>query len=155
MIMGNECLVPVVTHLDSDCPKKKPSNYYLTDQLVDDSDAPSDDEYISPESDSDSHSHYHTMTNGYRRVVNTQPIIEVPPANTVGTGIVYSSAEPYPVRASVSTPPDADTPVKSGVVDSAENVPPGISILKSPLNPSFQGIRYSPTDTVGYAKIPT
>lgn len=78
-------------HLDSDGPKK-PSNYYLTDQLVNNSDAPSDDEhdvYISPESDSDSHSHYHTLTNGYRRVVNTQPImidsgsipiIEVPPS---------------------------------------------------------------------------
>ena len=163
-------------HLDSDCPKR-PSNYYLTDQLVANSDAPSDEhdvDIITPEteSDSDSRSHYHTMTNGYRRVLDSQsiviedsghiPIVEVPPADVVGTGIAYLSAEPCPVRASLGAPPDADTLVKSGVVDSGgaciisqENVPPGIQIMKSPLNPSFQGVGDSSTDTIGYAKIPT
>ena len=163
-------------HLDSDCPKK-PSNYYLIDQLVADSDAPSDEhdiDIITPEteSDSDSHPHYHTMTNGYRRVLNSQsivikdsgsiPIIEVPQADVVGTGIAYLSAEPCPVRASLGAPPDADTPVKSGVVDSGgaciiaqENVPAGTPILRSPLNPSSQGVGDSSTETIGYAKIPT
>ena len=163
-------------HLDSNCPKR-PSNYYLTDQLVADSDVLSDEHGINTippdtESDSDSHPHYHTLTNGYRHIVDPQsviiknsrniPIVELSPADVIGTGIAYLSAEPCPVRASLGAPPDANTPIKSGVVDSGgaciipqENVPPGIQILKSPLNPSFQGVGDSSTETIGYAKIPT
>jgi hypothetical protein len=159
-------------HMDYDC-KKKPANYYLTDQVVEPGDVSSEEtSSSSSESEHETRQSYHSTTNGYRKVFDKDPmilkdaakipIVELPKASLIGTGLSYLSAEPCPIRAALGSPPDDSNPLICGVIDSGgaciiakSNVPKDTIIHKSPTKPTFQGIGGSTTETLGYAVIPT
>jgi RNase H-like domain found in reverse transcriptase/Reverse transcriptase (RNA-dependent DNA polymerase)/Integrase zinc binding domain/Chromo (CHRromatin Organisation MOdifier) domain len=163
-------------HMDRDCPKEA---HFFMEQIASESE-PDDDDHsdssatvdFDDDTSSSSDYHYHTATNGFRRVISTEPlhlkdasrypVIEIPKAEVVGTGIAYLSAEPCPVRGTLGKPPDEDRPCITGVVDSGgsciiakDQVPSDIPIRESPLNPQFEGIGRKSAGTIGYAVVPT
>ena len=162
-------------HMDRDCPKEA---HFFMEQIASEPGSDDDDSESSAtvdyddESSSSSDYHYHTATNGFRRIISTEPlhikdaskfpVIEIPKAEVVGTGIAYLSAEPCPVRGTLGKPPDENHPCITGVVDSGgsciiakHQVPANIPIHESPLNPQFEGIGGKSAGTIGYAVVPT
>jgi hypothetical protein len=90
------------------------------------------------------------------------PIVEIPKASIIGTGISYFSAEPCPIRATLGKPPSKENPCISGVLDSGgasiigkDSIPKEYQdqICDSPLAPMFCGIGKSGTKTIGAVTI--
>jgi hypothetical protein len=165
-------------HWDFECSITKAAAYF--EQAGSSSNEDSDDQTesspskSSSESDDDAptQSSFHTVTNGRRRILSTDPItidaikfpiIEVPKAPVVGTGISYLSAEPCPIRATLGKPPSKNNPCISGVLDSGgasiigkDSIPKEYQnqIHDSPMAPTFRGIGDSGTKTIGVVTIP-
>jgi hypothetical protein len=154
-------------HFDFNCPKRPKLFSVHTDlnQWPDSdtennemptSDEDEDKDSLNSSDSIPSYSNVSVYSNGRRTIKSLPQVVlpqaekfavqQVPPSETVGSGVSYLSAEPCPVKAWVGTKPHSDAPLFSVVADSGgpsiiqrDLIPKQYEILPSPCNPKFQG----------------